>query len=732
MSRRIQVGLEELLLSIIDSEHIVEVLEACNVNIGMLQSSLEDYISNPDNCPVQQGPSSVDVQPAAGLQRVLQRAIWHVGDVHKDRQVTCIDILVSLFGERDCHAVRCLQAQGLSKLDIVNFFYHGTRKDGRAAAGPLLLNHDQPKSRPQSAPAGDVLVNLNKHAAEGLIDAVIARDEEVSRVIQILCRRRKSNPILVGEAGVGKTAIAEGLALKILQDEVPEVLQSTVVYSLDIGSLVAGTKFRGDFEQRIKDVIEHIERTPNSILFIDEIHSIIGAGSTSTSTMDAANLLKPALARGRLRCIGATTQAEYRTIFEKDQALARRFQKVEVNEPSVEDTVRILEGLSGEYEKHHGVRYTGEALHTAAALSARFITDRRLPDKAIDVIDEAGAAIRLSGDEQDKRTVSVSDVERVISKIARIPQSSINKDELPRLENLERDLKNVVFGQDIAVAAVSSAIKMARAGLGNQDKPISSLLFVGPTGVGKTELAKQLAIALGVDLLRFDMSEFHESHATSGLIGPPPGYSGYGQGGRLIEAVVKKPYSVVLLDEIEKAHPDVFNLLLQVMDHGTLTDSEGRKADFRNVIIIMTSNVGAALANRRSPGFARSSNDDQSIAEVKRLFSPEFRNRLDAVIQFNRLEGVVARVVDKLLLDLEQQLKAKNVSITFTDRLRKHVGDRGYDPEMGARPMTRMIQDMIRKALADELLFGQLAQGGSVTADVDEQGQVAIQIEERV
>ncbi|MBY0571997.1 MAG: AAA family ATPase, partial [Burkholderiaceae bacterium] len=568
-------------------------------------------------------------------------------------------------------------------------------------------------------------------AADGKIDPLIGRDSEVERVIQILCRRRKNNPLLVGEAGVGKTAIAEGLALRIVKSEVPDILQNAVVYSLDMGALLAGTKYRGDFEQRLKGVLKQLKETPNGILFIDEIHTIIGAGSASGGTLDASNLLKPALSSGQLKCIGATTYTEYRGVFEKDHALSRRFQKIDVNEPTVEQTVQILRGLKSKFEEHHNVKYSASALTTAAELSARFINDRHLPDKAIDVIDEAGAAQRILPKSKQKKTIGKADIEEIISKIARIPPQTVNQDDRSKLQTIDRDLKNVVFGQEPAIEALASAIKMARAGLGKTDKPIGSFLFSGPTGVGKTEVAKQLAFTLGIELIRFDMSEYMERHAVSRLIGAPPGYVGFDQGGLLTEAINKKPHAVLLLDEIEKAHPDVFNILLQVMDHGTLTDNNGRKADFRNVIIIMTTNAGAESLQKRSIGFNDSREAGDEMADIKRMFTPEFRNRLDSIISFRALdEEIILRVVDKFLMQLEEQLHEKKVEATFTDHLRKFLAKKGFDPLMGARPMARLIQDMIRKALADELLFGRLVSGGRVVVDLDEKDQITLDFSE--
>lgn len=589
----------------------------------------------------------------------------------------------------------------------------------------------QTEGQQKESPLDQFTQNLNKAAAEGKIDPLIGRDAEVERVIQTLCRRRKNNPLLVGEAGVGKTAIAEGLAWRITQNDVPEILKNAVVYSLDMGALLAGTKYRGDFEQRLKAVLKQLKDAPNGILFIDEIHTIIGAGSASGGTLDASNLLKPALSSGQLKCIGATTYTEFRGVFEKDHALSRRFQKIDVNEPTVEQTIQILRGLKSKFEEHHGVKYSASALTSAAELAARFINDRHLPDKAIDVIDEAGAAQRILPKSKQKKTIGKSEIEEIISKIARIPPQSVNQDDRTKLQTIDRDLKNVVFGQDPAIEALASAIKMARAGLGKTDKPIGSFLFSGPTGVGKTEVAKQLAFILGIELIRFDMSEYMERHAVSRLIGAPPGYVGFDQGGLLTEAITKKPHAVLLLDEIEKAHPDIFNILLQVMDHGTLTDNNGRKTDFRNVIIVMTTNAGAESLQKRSIGFTDKKEAGDEMADIKRMFTPEFRNRLDSIISFRALdEDIILRVVDKFLMQLEEQLHEKKVEAVFSDALRKFLSKKGFDPLMGARPMSRLIQDMIRKALADELLFGRLVTGGRVTVDLDDKDQVKLEFPE--
>jgi ATP-dependent Clp protease ATP-binding subunit ClpA len=726
------ITVEHLLLALLDNPSAAEVLRACAVNIDDLRKTLSNFVA--DNTPTVPGTSEVDTQPTLGFQRVIQRAIMHVQSASNGKkEVTGANVLVAIFGEKDSHAVYYLHQQGVTRLDVVNFISHGVRKDQAADAhkAPEGVEDVHVEGQAKESPLDQFTQNLNKSAAEGKIDPLIGREAEVDRVIQILCRRRKNNPLLVGEAGVGKTAIAEGLAWRVTQGDVPEILQNAVVYSLDMGALLAGTKYRGDFEQRLKAVLKQLKDNANAILFIDEIHTIIGAGSASGGTLDASNLLKPALSNGELKCIGATTFTEYRTVFEKDHALARRFQKVDVNEPTVEQTVQILRGLKSRFEEHHGVKYSASALTTAAELAARFINDRFLPDKAIDVIDEAGAAQRILPKSKQKKTIGKSEIEDIIAKIARIPAQSVNQDDRSKLQTIERDLKNVVFGQEPAIEALASAIKMARAGLGKTDKPIGSFLFSGPTGVGKTEVAKQLAFILGIEMIRFDMSEYMERHAVSRLIGAPPGYVGFDQGGLLTEAITKKPHAVLLLDEVEKAHPDIFNILLQVMDHGTLTDNNGRKADFRNVIIIMTTNAGAESLQKRSIGFTEKKEAGDELADIKRMFTPEFRNRLDATISFRALdETIILRVVDKFLMQLEEQLHEKKVEAIFTEKLRSFLGKKGFDPLMGARPMARLIQDMIRRALADELLFGKLVSGGRVTVDLDEDEHIKLDFQE--
>jgi ATP-dependent Clp protease ATP-binding subunit ClpA len=726
------ITVEHLLLALLDNPSAAEVLRACAVNIDDLRKTLTNFIN--DNTPTVPGTSEVDTQPTLGFQRVIQRAIMHVQSASNGKkEVTGANVLVAIFGEKDSHAVYYLHQQGVTRLDVVNFISHGVRKDQQSEPQKASEGVEEGAAETQQKESAldQFTQNLNKLAAEGKIDPLIGRETEVERVIQTLCRRRKNNPLLVGEAGVGKTAIAEGLAWRVTQGDVPEILQNAVVYSLDMGALLAGTKYRGDFEQRLKAVLKQMKNNPNGILFIDEIHTIIGAGSASGGTLDASNLLKPALSSGQLKCIGATTFNEFRGVFEKDHALSRRFQKIDVNEPTVEQTVQILRGLKSRFEEHHGVKYSALALTTAAELAARFINDRHLPDKAIDVIDEAGAAQRILPKSKQKKTIGKPEIEDIISKIARIPPQSVNQDDRTKLQTIDRDLKNVVFGQDPAIEALAAAIKMARAGLGKTDKPIGSFLFSGPTGVGKTEVAKQLAFIMGIELIRFDMSEYMERHAVSRLIGAPPGYVGFDQGGLLTEAITKKPHAVLLLDEIEKAHPDVFNILLQVMDHGTLTDNNGRKADFRNVIIIMTTNAGAESLQKRSMGFTESKQAGDEMADIKRMFTPEFRNRLDSIISFRALdEDIILRVVDKFLMQLEEQLHEKKVEAVFSENLRKFLGKKGFDPLMGARPMSRLIQDMIRKALADELLFGKLVSGGRVNVDLDEEEHIRLEFVE--
>ncbi len=722
------ITVEHLLLAMLDNPSAAKVLRACAANIDELRKALADFVTA--ETPTIAGSGEVDTQPTLGFQRVIQRAILHVQSSGK-KEVTGANVLVAIFGEKDSHAVYFLNQQGISRLDVVNYISHGISK---VAEGSTARPEAEQEAEQDAAPAGaleNFTQNLNVQALAGKIDPLIGRDLELERTIQTLCRRRKNNPLLVGEAGVGKTAIAEGLARRIVEGEVPEVLAESTVYALDMGALLAGTKYRGDFEQRLKAVLKQLTDDQNAILFIDEIHTLIGAGAASGGTLDASNLLKPALSSGQMRCIGATTYNEYRGIFEKDHALSRRFQKIDVPEPSVEETVAILRGLKSRFEAHHGVRYTAAALTTAAELSARYINDRHLPDKAIDVIDEAGAAQRIQPKSKQKKTITNKEIEEIIAKIARIPPKNISVDDRSALKTLDRDLKAVVFGQEKAIDALATAIKMARSGLGNPQKPIGAFLFSGPTGVGKTEVARQLAYTLGIELIRFDMSEYMERHAVSRLIGAPPGYVGFEQGGLLTEAIAKHPYAVLLLDEIEKAHPDIFNILLQVMDHGTLTDNNGRKADFRNVIIVMTTNAGAESLTRSGIGFTLAQQPGDEMAEIKRQFSPEFRNRLDGAISFAPLSHeIILRVVDKFLMQLEEQLHEKKVEAIFTDALKDYLAKHGFDPAMGARPMARLIQDTIRKALADELLFGRLTGGGKVVVDIDSNEKIQLEFTE--
>ncbi|MFA6062716.1 MAG: ATP-dependent Clp protease ATP-binding subunit ClpA [Gallionella sp.] len=717
------ITVEHLLLAMLDNASAAQVLRACGANIDELRQTITEFIDA--NTPIVSGKGDMDTQPTLGFQRVIQRAILHAQSANK-KEVSGANILAALFGEKDSHAVHFLNQRNITRIDVVNHIVHGTSKEPQPAT-----THTE--TTPEPADEGvltQYTVDLNALALEGKIDPLIGRDDELERVIQTLCRRRKNNPLLVGEAGVGKTAIAEGLARRIVEDNVPDILKDAQVYSLDMGALLAGTKYRGDFEQRLKAVLKELKEAPHAILFIDEIHTLIGAGAASGGTMDASNLLKPALSSGALKCIGATTYQEYRSIFEKDTALSRRFQKVDVPEPSVEQTIEILKGLKSRFEDHHNIKFTAAAITCAAELSARFINDRHLPDKAIDVLDEAGAAQRILPKSKQKKTIGKHEIEEIIAKIARIPTRTVSHDDRNALKNLDRDLKTTVFGQNNAIDTLARAIKMSRSGLGNPQKPIGSFLFSGPTGVGKTEVAKQLAFAMGMPLHRFDMSEYMERHAVSRLIGAPPGYVGFDQGGLLTEAISKQPHCVLLLDEIEKAHPDVYNILLQVMDHGTLTDNNGRKADFRNVVIIMTTNAGAEALNKTQIGFTKTASAGDEMIDIKRMFTPEFRNRLDAIVSFAALDkGVILRVVDKFLMQLEEQLHDKKVDAIFTEKLKEYLAENGFDPLMGARPMARLIQDTIRSALADELLFGRLAHGGHVTVDVKDK-KVVLEFEE--
>jgi ATP-dependent Clp protease ATP-binding subunit ClpA len=717
------ITVEHLLLALLDNPTAAETLRACGGNIEQLRRDVARFIE--EHTPSIHGKEDIETQPTLGFQRVIQRAILHVQSSGK-RQVNGAHVLVAIFGEKDSYAVYYLQKQGITRLDVVNFISHGISKIPRQTArGPEAEGEGEPQAAPSSLE--NYTINLNALAQQGKIDPLIGRANELERVIQTLCRRRKNNPLLVGEAGVGKTAIAEGLARRVVERDIPEVLANARVYALDMGALLAGTKYRGDFEQRLKGVIKQMGEHPTAILVIDEIHTLIGAGSASGGTLDASNLLKPALSNGQLKCIGATTYNEFRVIFEKDHALSRRFQKIDVSEPSVNDTIEILKGLKSRFESHHGIKYSAAAITSAVDLSVRFITDRHLPDKAIDVIDEAGAAQRILPKSRQKKIIGKQDIEEIIAKIARVPSAQVSSDDRHALKNLDRDLKAVVFGQETAIDALARAIRMARSGLSTPGKPIGCFLFSGPTGVGKTEVARQLAYCMGVELLRFDMSEYLERHAVSRLIGAPPGYVGFDQGGQLTEAVNKKPYCVLLLDEIEKAHPDIYNVLLQVMDHGTLTDNNGRKADFRNVVIIMTTNAGQEALQKSTMGFTGKRESGDEMGEIKRLFTPEFRNRLDAIISFRALDhAIILRVVDKFLMQLEEQLHEKKVEAAFTERLKEHLARKGFDPAMGARPMARLIQDTIRAALADELLFGRLVNGGHITVDLDDEGRVRL------
>ena len=717
---------EHLLLALVSDANVSEVLNAAGADIEKLEVALRDYLLNNLHANKDQA-GQIDTQPTLSFQRVLQRAIYNVQASGK-KQVTTLNVLVAIFAEKDTQAVFLLGEQGVSRLDIVNYISHGISKNGSGKAPQEADNNDE---KEESGEKGEVkesalkqfAVNLNERAKLGKIDPLIGRDHEIERVMQTLCRRRKNNPLLVGEAGVGKTAIAEGLAWLITENRVPDLLKNAVIYSLDLGALIAGTKYRGDFEKRFKSVINELVKTPGAVVFIDEIHMIIGAGSASGGVMDASNLLKPMLATGEIKCIGSTTYQEYRGVFEKDRALARRFQKIDVAEPSVEDTVKILEGLKTRFEEHHQVHFTAGAIKSAVELAARHITDRQLPDKAIDVIDEAAARLRLLPESKRRKTVQVRDIEETVAKIARIPPKAVSTNDRDKLATLERDLKLTIFGQDKAIELLASSIKLARSGLGNPDKPIGAFLLAGPTGVGKTEVTKQLASSLGIELVRFDMSEYMERHTVSRLIGAPPGYVGFDQGGLLTDAVLKQPHSIVLLDEVEKAHPDVFNLLLQVMDHGTLTDNNGRHVDFRNVILVMTTNMGAFDAARSTMGFVEQDHAPDALEAIKKGFTPEFRNRLDAVIPFASLgKEQVVRVVEKFLIQLEGQLAAKGVALEIDEAAKLWLADKGYDPKMGARPMARVIQEQIKRPLAEELLFGKLVNGGKVFVRLGDEG----------
>ena len=722
-SRHEFMTVEHLLLAILDTPKVREILRACGADTQKLRTELQSFIEQ--STPRLPEDDEREVQPTLGFQRVLQRAVFHVQSSGK-KEVTVANVLVAIFSEKQSHAAYLLSMQDVARLDVVNYISHGLSKipDERGDKDEQAAGVEGEREVEGGSSALEkYATNLNKLAADGKIDPLIGRRAEVQRTIEILCRRRKNNPLYVGEAGVGKTAIAEGLARMIVEGQVPDVLSDCTIYALDMGALIAGTKYRGDFEKRLKGVITELKKNPGAILFIDEIHTVIGAGAASGGVMDASNLIKPVLANGELRCIGSTTYNEYRGIFEKDHALARRFQKIEVVEPSVAETVDILVGLKPRFEEHHGVQYADDALRAAAELSARHINDRHLPDKAIDVVDEAGASLRLKPAAERESTVTVEQVENVVARMARIPPKNVSLSDRDALKNLERNLKLTIFGQDNAIQALAAAIKMSRSGLGDERKPVGSFLFAGPTGVGKTEVTRQLALVMGVEFIRFDMSEYMERHTVSRLIGAPPGYVGFDQGGLLTEAITKHPHSVLLLDEIEKAHPDVFNLLLQVMDHGTLTDNNGRKADFRHVIIVMTTNAGAFEMNRGSIGFTQADNSSDGLEAIRRMFSPEFRNRLDAIIQFNALDpSTIERVVDKLLVEVEAQLEQKGVSLTVDDVARAWIARKGYDPKMGARPMARVIQEHIKRPLAEDLLFGKLVGGGHVRVTVTEDG----------
>jgi len=710
---------EHLLLALLDNPSAGEALNACGVDISGLKTELLEFID--ETTPVIPDlEEERETQPTLGFQRVLQRAVFHVQSSGKN-EVTGVNVLVAIFSEQESQAVYLLKKSDISRLDIVNFISHGISKADDELGDDTDDIHEevQEVQNEEASKLDSFTTNLNVQARDGHIDPLIGRDSEVERTVQVLCRRKKNNPLLVGEAGVGKTAIAEGLAYRIVNEQVPEVIADAVVYSLDMGALLAGTKYRGDFEKRFKSLLKELQAKPGSILFIDEIHTIIGAGAASGGVMDASNLLKPLLSSGQLRCMGSTTYNEYKNIFEKDRALVRRFQKIDVLEPSVADTTKILNGLKERYEEHHGIRYTQKALKAAAELSAKYINERHLPDKAIDVIDEAGANQRLQPSSKRKKTIGVSDIEVIISKMARIPPQKVASTDKETLKNLDRNLKMLVFGQDQSIDALTSAIRLSRSGLANEDKPVGSFLFAGPTGVGKTEVTKQLAKCMGVEFIRFDMSEYVERHAVSRLIGAPPGYVGFEQGGLLTEAVIKNPHAVVLLDEIEKAHPDIYNILLQVMDHGTLTDNNGRKADFRNVVVVMTTNAGVQETTRKSIGFSEQDHTHDAMGEINKVFSPEFRNRLDNIIWFNHLEkDVILQVVDKFVVELQTQLDKKSVNLELTSKAREWLADKGYDKAMGARPMARVLQEELKKPLANEILFGQLIDGGTVKVSV--------------
>ena len=710
---------EHLLLALLDNKAAKEALKACGANIESIKSELIDFVKDTTPLILDDQAGERETQPTLGFQRVLQRAVFHVQSSGKE-EVTGANVLVAIFSEQESQAVYILKKADVTRLDVVNYISHGVSKNEDESSG--MESHEESADGEENTSILEKYSsNLNVLAKEGKIDPLIGRDAELERTIQILCRRRKNNPLLVGEAGVGKTAIAEGLAYRIVNEQVPEVISTATVYSLDLGGLLAGTKYRGDFEKRLKGILKELSKDPDAILFIDEIHTIIGAGAASGGVMDASNLLKPKLSSGELRCIGSTTYQEYQGVFEKDRALARRFQKIDVAEPSISDTTKILLGLKSRYEKHHNVRFTNQAIKAAAELSAKYINERHLPDKAIDVMDEAGASQQLLPVSKRRKTIGVAEIEHIISKIARIPEKSVSASDKEVLKHLTRDLKMVVFGQDQAIDTLSDAIRLSRSGLGNETRPIGNFMFAGPTGVGKTEVTAQLAKIMGVELVRFDMSEYMERHAVSRLIGAPPGYVGFDQGGLLTDAVIKNPYSVVLLDEIEKAHSDIYNILLQVMDHGTLTDNNGRKVDFRNVVLVMTTNAGVQETVRKSIGFRQQDHSHDALSEINKIFSPEFRNRLDATIWFNHLEPeVILQVVDKFIVELQVQLDNKGVSLEISSDARAWLAEKGYDRAMGARPMSRVMQEHVKKELANELLFGELVNGGSVKITLDE------------
>jgi ATP-dependent Clp protease ATP-binding subunit ClpA len=715
---------EHMLLALLDNASAMSIISALGADVSSLEKEIQKVLS--DTVPVLEEDDSRDTQPTIGFQRVLQRALYHVQSAGK-QEVMGANVLVAIFSEKDSYANYLLNRHDITRLDVVNYVSHGmsTREEDEGSGPePTVLDAEDQNAEQQATALDRFTTNLNEKARQNQIDPLIGREEEIERTVQVLCRRRKNNPLYVGEAGVGKTAMAEGLALRIVEQTVPEVLRDATIFALDLGSLLAGTKYRGDFEKRLKAVLSELDDNDSAILFIDEIHTIIGAGAASGGVMDASNLIKPVLASGELRCIGSTTFQEFRGVFEKDRALARRFQKIDIIEPTVAETVEILRGLRSRFEEHHGVKYSDDALSAAAELAARHINDRHLPDKAIDVIDEAGAKQRLMPEEERKKTLDEHDIEYIVARMARIPAKQVSRSDRDGLRNLERDLKLVVFGQDEAITALSASIKMARSGLGDGEKPIGSFLFAGPTGVGKTEVTRQLAMIMGIELVRFDMSEYMEGHSVSRLVGAPPGYVGFDQGGLLTEAVTKNPHAVLLLDEVEKAHPDIFNILLQVMDHGKLTDANGREADFRNVILVMTTNAGARESSRRSIGFAHQDHSGDAMEVIRKKFAPEFRNRLDAIINFKALDStVILLVVDKFILELEAQLAQKDVTITVSRAARAWLAERGFDPTMGARPMTRVIQEQIKRPLADDLLFGDLAEGGEVEVDAPAEGE---------